>query len=112
MRLVGGPTAVLDYGGLRWLTDPTFSAPGEYAGGLVKTTGPALSAMEVGSVDVALVSHDHHADNLDPAGRAMLAAAAHVFTTKDGAGRLGGAVVGLDAWETATLRRPGGGTVT
>lgn len=112
VQLVGGPTAVLEYGGLRWLTDPTFSAPGEYAGGLIKTTGPAVSPVEVGSVDVALVSHDHHADNLDPAGRAVLADVSHVFTTQGGAGRLGDGVVGLEPWETATLERPGGGTVT
>lgn len=35
-RLVGGPTAIFEYGGMRWLTDPTFSPPGEYDG-LVKT---------------------------------------------------------------------------
>jgi L-ascorbate metabolism protein UlaG (beta-lactamase superfamily) len=112
VRLVGGPTAVLEYGGLRLLTDPTFSAPGEYAGGLVKTTGPALAAGEVGAIDVGLVSHDHHADNLDPAGRELLAEIARVFTTKAGAERLGGTVAGLDPWETATLDRPGGGSVT
>ena len=42
LTFVGGPTAVLDYAGLRWLTDPSLSRPGEYAGGLVKTTGPAI----------------------------------------------------------------------
>ena len=29
IRLVEGPTAILEYGGLRWLTDPALSAPGE-----------------------------------------------------------------------------------
>jgi hypothetical protein len=29
-RLVGGPTAVLEYAGVRWLTDPSLSPPGEY----------------------------------------------------------------------------------
>jgi L-ascorbate metabolism protein UlaG (beta-lactamase superfamily) len=58
VRLVGGPTAVLEYAGLRWLTDPTFSAPGEYAGGLVKTSGPAITIDELGAIDVVLVSHD------------------------------------------------------
>ncbi len=74
VRLVGGPTAVLEHGGLRWLIDPTFSPPGEY-GGLVKTTGPAVAVEELGPVDVVLVSHDHHADNLDPAGRELVLAA-------------------------------------
>jgi hypothetical protein len=27
-QLVGGPTAVLEYAGLRWLTDPSLSPPG------------------------------------------------------------------------------------
>lgn len=112
VRLVGGPTAVLEYAGLRWLTDPTFSAPGEYEGGLVKTTGPAITIDELGTIDVVLVSHDHHADNLDPAGRGLLAHAPHVFTTKAGAGRLGGGVVGLDPWDTTTLDRPDGGRVS
>jgi L-ascorbate metabolism protein UlaG (beta-lactamase superfamily) len=69
-RLVGGPTAILEYAGLRWLTDPALSPPGEYAGGLVKTAGPALDSDSVGLIDVVLLSHQHHSDNLDPAGRA------------------------------------------
>ena len=111
-RLIGGPTAVLEYGGLRWLTDPTFSPPGEYEGGLVKTTGPAVSADELGPIDVVLVSHDHHSDNLDPAGRELLHTVPHVFTTVAGAGRIGGGVGGLDPWERAAVTRPGGGKVT
>jgi L-ascorbate metabolism protein UlaG (beta-lactamase superfamily) len=109
-RLVGGPTAIVQYGGLWWLTDPTFSAPGEYAG-LVKTTGPAVAVDELGPVDVVLVSHDHHADNLDPAGRELLLSAPRVFTTSAGAERLGGDVIGLDPWETVMLDRPDGGSV-
>jgi L-ascorbate metabolism protein UlaG (beta-lactamase superfamily) len=30
LRLVGGPTALISYGGLRLLTDPTFDPPGDY----------------------------------------------------------------------------------
>ena len=30
---VGGPTAIADIGGLRFLTDPTFDPPGEYLSG-------------------------------------------------------------------------------
>lgn len=58
-----------------------------------------------------LVSHDHHADNLDPAGRELVVGAARVFTTSAGAERLGGDVVGLDPWETVTVDRPDGGSV-
>ncbi|MEA2157595.1 MAG: hypothetical protein QOE11_3735 [Solirubrobacteraceae bacterium] len=108
VRLVGGPTVVLEYGGLRWLTDPTFSAPGEHAGGLVKTSGPAVAAADLGAIDVALVSHDHHADNLDPTGRELLGDIPRVFTTGAGAARLGGDVAGLDPWETVALTGLGG----
>jgi L-ascorbate metabolism protein UlaG (beta-lactamase superfamily) len=104
-------TAVLEYAGLRWLTDPTFSPPGEYAGGLVKTTGPALAIDDLGRIDVVLLSHDHHADNLDPAGHEFVLDAPQVFTTTAGAARLGAAVVGLNPWDTVTLDRPDGGSV-
>ena len=30
LQLVGGPTALITYGGLRVLTDPTFDPPGDY----------------------------------------------------------------------------------
>ena len=60
-QLVGGPTAILEYAGLRWLTDPSLSPPGEYEGGLVKTAGPALDVNAIEPIDVVLLSHDHHA---------------------------------------------------
>jgi hypothetical protein len=44
----------------------------------------------VGTVDAVLLSHDQHADNLDLSGRSYLMQAERVFTTKAGAGRLGG----------------------
>jgi hypothetical protein len=30
VHVFGGPTALFEYGGLRFLTDPTFDAPGDY----------------------------------------------------------------------------------
>jgi len=112
LTLIGGPTAVLEYGGLRWLTDPTFSPPGEYAGGLVKTTGPALSPDQVEPIDVVLVSHDQHSDNLDPAGREFLGRAGRVLTTVEGAARLGGNAVGLEPWSSTEIGGTDGATVT
>lgn len=100
------------YAGLRWLTDPTFSAPGEYAGGLVRTSGPAIAIDELGTIDVVLVSHDHHSDNLDPAGRDLLPLAGHVFTTKAGAGRLGGGMAILFAGAAQPARRFDGAYLT
>jgi|SRR5579884_2315074 len=108
LTLVGGPTALLDYAGLRWLTDPTFSEPGEYAGGLVKTTGPAIAPEQLGAVDVVLLSHEHHSDNLDPAGRAWLPNAGRVLTTVAGAANLGDHATGLEPWSSVSISRPDG----
>jgi L-ascorbate metabolism protein UlaG (beta-lactamase superfamily) len=101
ITLIGGPTALLEIGGLRLLTDPTFDEPGSYAGGvtLTRRTGPAMSADAMGPIDIVLSSHDQHADNLDHGGRAYLHKARQVVTTKAGAGRLGGAARGLAPWD-------------
>ena len=111
LTLVGGPTALLEYGGLRWLTDPAFSPPGEYAGGLVKTTGPAIESALLAPVDVVLLSHDQHSDNLDPAGREFLPAARRVLTTVQGAENLGGNAVGLEPWSRTEVERSDGDPV-
>src|ERR1700686_4350638 len=81
ITLIGGPTVLIEVGGFRLLTDPTFDAPGEYQlphAVLRKTAGPALAAAEIGPVDAVLLSHDQHADNLDKSGRDFLAKAARV----------------------------------
>jgi L-ascorbate metabolism protein UlaG (beta-lactamase superfamily) len=111
-QLVGGPTAILEYAGLRWLTDPSLSPPGEYEGGLVKTTGPALDPAAIGPIDVVLLSHEHHSDNLDPGGREFLPNAQRVLTTAAGAERLGGNATGLEPWSSVEIERPNGGTLT
>ena len=73
---VGGPTLVLDLAGLRVVTDPTFDPPGQHPIGdgrvLVKLAGPAVSTASLGAVDLVLLSHDQHPDNLDTAGRELL----------------------------------------
>jgi L-ascorbate metabolism protein UlaG (beta-lactamase superfamily) len=112
LTLVGGPTAVLEYAGLRWLTDPSLSPPGEYAGGLVKTTGPAIDPDELLPIDAVLVSHEHHSDNLDPAGREFLPRAGRVLTTVQGAERLGAAATGLEPWASVEVDGAAGSPVT
>ena len=109
---VGGPTVLIEVGGWRLLTDPTFDPPGRrYAFGWGtfsrKLTGPAVAADAVGPVDAVLLSHDHHGDNLDPAGRALLPSAGTVITTVPGARRLGGRARGLDPWQSIVLDAPG-----
>ncbi|MER6914768.1 MBL fold metallo-hydrolase [Streptomyces sp. NPDC000594] len=116
VRVFGGPTALFDYGGLRFLTDPTFDGPGEYRtpGGpvLTKTAPPAGSPADLGRVDVVLLSHDEHPDNLDESGRALLAEVPLTLTTPGGEKRLVDRVKGLADWDSVELDRPGGGTVT
>lgn len=106
LTLVGGPTALIEYAGLRWLTDPALSMPGDHEGGLTKVTGPALAADALLPVDVVLLSHDHHSDNLDPAGREFLPRAGRVLTTTEGAERLGGNATGLEPWSSVDVDRP------
>ncbi len=112
---IGGPTALVEFGGVRWLTDPTFDpAGGEYPSGaatLRKLAGPALAPEALGNFDYVLLSHDHHFDNLDRAGRSLLAKAKAVFTTEEGAQRLGGNSHGLKAWQSSELQAPGQRTV-
>ncbi|MGN6168864.1 MAG: MBL fold metallo-hydrolase [Solirubrobacteraceae bacterium] len=110
IQLVGGSTAILEYGGVRWLTDPALSPPGEY-GGLTKLTGPAFDITEHGPIDVVLLSHHHHSDNLDPAGQAFLPSAKRVLSTTKAAEELGGNVVGMDPWSEVEIESPPGGIV-
>lgn len=62
-------------------------------------------------INQALPSHDHHFDNLDHLGRAVLTRAERVLTTEAGAGRLGGNAVGLAPWASVEIVSPGGGTL-
>ncbi len=116
VRVFGGPTALFEYGGLRFLVDPTFDAPGDYQtpGGplLVKTAPSTATPAELGRIDVVLLSHDEHPDNLDISGRTLLADVPLTLTTPAGGRRLGSGARGLADWEPVELDRPGGGTVT
>jgi len=109
---VGGPTVLIEVAGWRLLTDPTFDPPGRrYAFGWGtssrKLAGPALPPTAIGRLDAVLLTHDHHDDNLDAAGRALLPAAGTVVTTAAGARRLGAPARGLAPWESLTLEAPG-----
>ncbi|WP_460530306.1 MBL fold metallo-hydrolase [Flindersiella endophytica] len=104
IHYIGGPTALLEFGGLRLLTDPTFDPPGDYPIGerkLTKLAGPAISAGEVGPVDAVLLSHDQHPDNLDRLGRVFLADVPQVLSTAAAAERIGASA--LPAWESVRL---------
>ena len=109
---IGGPTVLIEVEGWRLLTDPTFDpAGGSYrfgwGTGSKKLTGPAIAAADLGRIDAVLLSHDHHDDNLDRAGRELLPGAGTVVTTVPGAKRLGGNARGLAAWESTRLEADG-----
>jgi L-ascorbate metabolism protein UlaG (beta-lactamase superfamily) len=112
IRYLGGPTALLEYGPLRLLVDPTFDPAGEYPVGervLRKTADAVVGPDEVGDLDAVLLSHDQHPDNLDSGGRAFLDRVPVVFSTAAAAERLGSAVRGFDPWQSTAL---GPATVT
>jgi L-ascorbate metabolism protein UlaG (beta-lactamase superfamily) len=109
---IGGPTALLEIDRWRLLTDPTFDpAGGSYnfgwGTGSKKLAGPAIAAADLGRIDAVLLSHDHHEDNLDRAGRQLLPSADAVVTTVPGARRLGGNARGLAAWQSTRLEADG-----
>lgn len=103
---IGGPTAIIELGGLRLLTDPTFDTPCEYLTSLYvlrKTRGPAIDHDAIGSLDAVLSSHDQHLDNPDAMGRAVLDRAVQVLTTPAAAERLGGKATGLSPRQTIDI---------
>jgi L-ascorbate metabolism protein UlaG (beta-lactamase superfamily) len=114
---IGGSTVLLEFDGWRLLTDPTFDPPGRryhFGWGAMsrKLAGPAIAAAEIGPIDAVLLSHDHHDDNLDAAGRALLPQAGTVLTTEAGArrlasGALGLAPRGLAPWAVTRLEHEG-----
>ena len=105
LTLIGGPTVLIEIGGLRLLTDPTFDQPRSYQlpyTELRKLSGPSVPAADIGAIDAVLLSHDQHFDNLDESGRALLTHVPTVLTTTAGATRLGTAR-GLAPWQTVKL---------
>jgi len=101
---IGGPTAVLEYAGMRILTDPTFDEPQSYADPgstpLVKTTGPGIPLSQIGVIDLVLLSHHEHVDNLDRSGATLLTGP--VLSTPEAAADLP-QVTGLSPWQKVTI---------
>lgn len=100
--VIGGSSVVIDYGPMRLVSDPAFDPPRNY-GAYRKVAPPALTADQLGPVDVVLLSHDLHYDNFDEAGRVFAAAAPTLVTGPRSAGRLGGNAHGVAAFESTVL---------
>ncbi|WP_214326004.1 MBL fold metallo-hydrolase [Nonomuraea sediminis] len=109
---IGGPTVLIEFDGWRLLTDPTFDPPGHtypfgWGTSSCKLTGPAVPLESLPPIDAILLSHVHHGDNLDDAGRALLPAAAAIVTTSSGARSLPFPAHGLQAGQATRLEAPG-----
>ena len=108
---VGGPTVIIEINNFRIITDPTldpegatFQINGEFAE--KKLIGPAIT--NVGKIDLVLLSHDQHPDNLDKAGRELLKSVTTTITTKSGAVRLQNGTIGLAPWESTLIQTSAG----
>lgn len=98
---LGTASVLIEYAGLRLLTDPvldpngrtySFGPPGAPRAWFASTRDyeVPLQVGELGVIDAVLVSHDHHADNLDDEGHAFIVSgtAAPVITNPRAALRL------------------------
>ena len=100
---------LIDIHGFRIVTDPAFDAAGGVyqsgSGRILKKTGsPALHPDELGHVDLVLLSHDQHKDNLDDSGREFLNTVPQIISTKEARERLGlTTVTGIDEWQTVKI---------
>ena len=110
MRLThyGTATLLIEVNGARLLTDPVFDPRGTkhdfgFGFGSTKEYVTAETEDAIGPVDAVLLSHDQHGDNLDARGRAVLARAPRVVTTRSAVRRLGsdnGRITGLAPFES------------
>ena len=89
---IGTATALLELGGLRILTDPVLggSLSCHFGWGMRSThlRHDEIDLEALGRIDLVLLSHDQHEDNLDPRGRAWLREVGRVVTTRRAAQRL------------------------
>ena len=111
---IGTAAAVIELEDLTILTDPYFSPEGTVWTGasgakLISSYRPALGLPDLPPIDLVLLSHEDHKDNLDDLGRQLLNGR-RVLTTVDGAKKLAprSGVRGLRPWETTTVQVGGG----
>ncbi|MGI9352532.1 MAG: MBL fold metallo-hydrolase, partial [Rhizobiaceae bacterium] len=114
---LGGPTYLIEIGDFRIISDPGFDPNGtqrnEGPGHLLtKTMDPPIPVDEIGKIDIALISHAHHLDNLDNEGRRLLGKVGQTFTTPHSASLgLPGTVAGLESWQSVDVTNETGQTM-
>ena len=112
---LGGPTYLIEIGRFRIVTDPGFDPQGtERSEGpghvLTKVMAPPIPVDKIGPVDLVLLSHAQHLDNLDNAGRSLLAKVGTTITTPASAAMKlpGKNVKGLATWQSAEVTNAAG----
>ncbi len=105
LTYLGGPTYLIEIGAFRIVTDPGFDPQGtERVEGpghvLTKVMAPPIPVEKIGKIDLVLLSHAQHLDNLDNEGRRLLGKAKLTITTPaSAASNLPGKAKGLKPWE-------------
>jgi L-ascorbate metabolism protein UlaG (beta-lactamase superfamily) len=115
LTYLGGPTYLIEIGQFRIISDPGFDPQGternEGPGHLLtKVMAPPIPVNRIGPIDLALVSHAQHLDNLDNEGRRLLGRVGMTLTTPDSAAMdlPGKAVKGLPTWASTELTNAAG----
>ena len=98
---------LLEINGYRILTDPTLDKAGGwyhhgYGSASHKTSNPAVSPADLKDIDLILLSHHQHKDNLDNNGKAFMQGVSKVISTVAAAKALNG-VIGLKNWQTHNI---------
>ncbi len=116
---LGGPTYLIEIGQFRIVTDPGFDPQGtERSEGpghvLTKVMAPPIPVDKLGPVDMVLLSHAQHLDNLDNEGRRLLARVGTTITTPASAAMSlpGKKVQGLAPWASTTVTNAAGERLT
>jgi L-ascorbate metabolism protein UlaG (beta-lactamase superfamily) len=104
---------LLEIGSVRILTDPVLDGGSKTyklgpAAWATRYIGPAVKAASLPPLDAVLLSHFHHLDNLDDAGRDVARRAPLVITGPHDKYDLDFSAVGLNPWEVTTIKGSGG----
>lgn len=115
LTYLGGPTYLIEIGRFRIITDPGFDPQGtERIEGpghvLTKVMAPPIPVDKIGPIDLVLLSHAQHLDNLDNEGRRLLARVGSTITTPASAAMKlpGKKVQGLATWESTEVTNAAG----
>lgn len=116
---LGGPTYLIEIGRFRIVTDPGFDPQGTWRSEgpghvLTKVMSPPIPVEKIGPVDLVLLSHAQHLDNLDNEGRRLLANVGTTITTPASAAMQlpGKNVKGLATWQSTQVTNPAGERLT